>query len=116
MDLSNAFDTVDKTTLSIKLSELGISDIIHYSTAFINSYMSNRRVCIDKSNEVFKLNYGVPHGSILGPLLFIVYIYDMMNITKDNKMIVCADDTTVLVKGRNLTKTKQHCNDILQRF
>ena len=40
----------------------------------------------------------------------------MMNITKDNKMIVCADDTTVLVKGRNLTKTKQHCNDILQRF
>ena len=66
MDLSNAFDTVDKTTLNIKLSELGISDIIHYSTAFINSYMSNRRLCIDKSNEVFKLNYGVPHGSILG--------------------------------------------------
>ena len=40
----------------------------------------------------------------------------MMNITKENKMIVYADDTTVLVKGRNLTETKQHCNDILQRF
>ena len=113
MDLSKAFDTVDKTILSRKLNELGISDI---STELINSYMSNRRFCIDKSNEVFKLNYGVPQGSILGPLLFIVYIYDMMNITKENKMIVYADDTTVLVKGRNLTETKQHCNDILQRF
>ena len=40
----------------------------------------------------------------------------MMNITKENKMIVYADDTTVLAKGRNLTETKQHCNDILQRF
>ena len=40
----------------------------------------------------------------------------MMNITKENKIIVYADDTTVLVKGRNLTETKQHCNDILQRF
>ena len=58
----------------------------------------------------------VPQGSTLGPLLFIVYIYDMMNITKENKMIVYADDTTVLVKGRNLIETKQHCNDILQRF
>ena len=113
MDLSKAFDTVDKTILSRKLNELGISDI---STALINSYMSNRRFYIDKSNKVFKLNYVVPQGSILGPLIFIVYIYDMMNIKKENKMIVYADDTTVLVKGRNLTETKQHCNDILQRF
>ena len=40
----------------------------------------------------------------------------MMNITKENKMIFYADDTTVLAKGRNLTETKQHCNDILQRL
>ena len=55
-------------------------------------------------------------GSILGPLLFIMYTFDMTRITKQNKVIVYADDTTVLVSGRNLTETKQHCNDILDRF
>ena len=40
----------------------------------------------------------------------------MTNITKNNKVIVYADDTTVLVTGRNLTEAKQHCNDILERF
>ena len=40
----------------------------------------------------------------------------MTSITKHNKLIVYADDTTVLVSGRNLTETKQHCNDILNRF
>ena len=40
----------------------------------------------------------------------------MTNITKNNKIIVYADDTTVLVSGKNLTEAKQHCNDILNRF
>ena len=40
----------------------------------------------------------------------------MTSITKHNKIIVYADDTTVLISGRTLTETKQHCNDILSRF
>ena len=40
----------------------------------------------------------------------------MTSITKHNKLIVYADDTTVLISGRTLTETKQHCNDILNRF
>ena len=40
----------------------------------------------------------------------------MTNITDNNKVIVYADDTTVLITGRNLTEAKQHCNDILERF
>ena len=40
----------------------------------------------------------------------------MTEITKQNKIIVYADDTTVLVSGKNLTESKQHCNDILERF
>ena len=113
MDLSKAFDTVDKTILKHKLHELGLTEL---STSLIDSYMTNRKFCMMGDKEYYKLKYGVPQGSILGPLLFIMYTYDMTQITEHNKVIVYADDTTVLVSGRNLTETKQHCNDILTRF
>ena len=113
MDLSKAFDTVDKSILQQKLEKLGLDKS---STSLIGSYMSNRKFCMNNSTEQYSLIHGVPQGSILGPLLFIMYTYDMINITKENKLIVYADDTTVLIRGRNLTETKQHCNDILNRF
>ena len=113
MDLSKAFDTVDKSILKQKLYELGLT---HDSTSLINSYMSDRKLCMNNETDYYELAYGVPQGSILGPLLFIMYTFDMTQITKHNKVIVYADDTTVLVSGRSLTETKQHSNDILNRF
>ena len=103
MDLSKAFDTVDKIILKHKLHELGLTDL---STSLIDSYMSDRRFAMMDEKEYYKLKYGVPQGSILGPLLFIMYTYDLTKITEHNKVIVYADDTTVLVSGRNLTETK----------
>ena len=113
MDLSKAFDTVDKSILKQKLYELGLT---HDSISLINSYMSDRKLCMNNETNYYELSYGVPQGSILGPLLFIMYTFDMTRITKHNKLIVYADDTTVLVSGRSLTETKQHSNDILNRF
>ena len=82
----------------------------------IDSYMSDRKFCMNNESDYYNLTYGVPQGSILGPLLFIMYTFDMTTITKHNKLIVYADDTTVLVSGRSLLETKQHSNDILNRF
>ena len=113
MDLSKAFDTVDKYLLEQKLIKLGLCE---NSVMLITSYMSNRKFCMNKDKDYYNLTYGVPQGSILGPLLFIMYTYDMVDITQENKMIVYADDTTVLVSGRSMTEAIQHCNDILNRF
>ena len=113
MDLSKAFDTVDKTILNDKLHKLGLTEL---SRSLIESYMSDRKLCMTNDEDFYDLKYGVPQGSILGPLLFIMYTFDMTKITEQNKVIIYADDTTVLVSGRNMTETKQHCNDILTRF
>ena len=110
MDLSKAFDTVDKSILNNKLTELGLGN---YSSSLINSYISNRQFCMNSDLSLYyKLTYGVPQGSIQGPLLFIMNTHDMNKIAPENKVIVYGD-TTVLVSGRNLTEAKQHCNDIL---
>ena len=113
MDLSKAFDTVDKQILEHKLSALGICN---NSRSLIDSYISNRNFCMNNDETLYKLTHGVPQGSILGPLLFIMYTFDLVNVTQRNKVIVYADDTTVLVSGKSLTEAKQHCNAILDRF
>ena len=115
MDLSKAFDTVDRTLLHEKLNELGI---LGKSSDLIYDYMTNRHFSMsnDDMSKSYEMNYGVPQGSILGPLLFLVYIYDMKNISPQIKTIVYADDTTLIISGRSYTEAMQKSNAILQRY
>ena len=114
MDLSKAFDTVDKTILSYKMKQLGFDE---NSIKFIYDYLSGRSFCFsDQTNITYKLDYGVPQGSILGPLLFIMYTYDIKHLCPNDKSIVYADDTTVIVTGRTVHEASQKCNSILERF
>jgi len=114
MDLSKAFDTVDKKILCEKLNELGVRGV---NNKLIENYMTGRYFFIkNETNVAYHMNYGVPQGSILGPLLFLIYIYDMKYIAELIKTIVYADDTTLIIRGRTVAEAKQKANAILDRF
>ena len=99
MDLSKAFDCVDHEILLIKIQQYGV-----YSTPlrWISSYLSNREPYVSWNrvqSTSLNLNIGVPQGLILDPLLFIIYINDIVNSSKVLSFVLFDDDTTVYVQN-----------------
>ena len=95
LDLSKAFDTLNHKILLEKLSHYGINDV---ALNMFHSYLSNRVQYVsynDTNSHSLVLKTGGPQGSILGPLLFIIYINDLSNVSDKFKLINYADDSTL---------------------
>ena len=95
VDFKKAFDTVNHKILSNKLRSYNFGDS---SIKWIDSYLNQRKQSTLLNNyksNLKNVTCGVPQGSILGPLLFLVYINDLSTIIKHSKVLLYADDTVL---------------------
>ena len=102
LDLSKAFDTIDHKILIQKLDHYGIRGI---TQLWFQDYLKNRKQIVKynqiKSKEMV-IKSGVPQGSILGPILFLLYINDIENCSKLISFILFADDTNIFYSNKCL--------------
>ena len=108
LDIRKAFNTIDHESLLNKLNYDGISDT---ELQFFRSYLHNRKQCCNINSyksSVKTIKYGVPQGSILGPLLFIIYMNDLPKCIDNAHITMYADD-------RSSSTTVETCNDIKEK-
>ena len=108
VDYRKAFDMIDHTLLLKKLEMYGIS---RDSLQWFTSYLKDRRQLVklgDKQSSVAIVHHGIPQGSILGPLLFIVFINDLPLYVTSSRIDLYANDTTLT------SSTNYSCNGRLE--
>ena len=122
-DLEKAFDCVNHDILLVKMKYHGVSGVTY---SLIESYLKNRYQRVKFNNKLSnwgKIDTGVPQGSILGPLLFLIYVNDLPSfiqctVPSNTSVVLFADDTSVIVDdlnfmqlGKKLTTVFRAMND-----
>ena len=114
IDLSKAFDTVHHDILLAKLNHYGIKG---KTFNWIKTYLKHRKqFVLFKNTGLIEVICGVPQGSILGPLLFLIYINDMFKASKLVSSIMFADDTNFFMSHKNIKQMFSVMNEELEKF
>ena len=114
LDLKKAFDIVDHKILIAKLKTYGVQG---HALQWLISYLSGRKQVCKINNEISNtanITCGVPQGSNLGPLLFLVYINDLSDCLTSTKASMFADDTNISCCGGSSVEVEQKLNTDLE--
>ena len=109
LDLAKAFDSVDHEILLRKLEKYGIRGV---ALKLMTSYLENRQhktKCNEVESVLKILGIGVPQGSVLGPLLFLLFINDLPNVSKFMVKLF-ADDTLLAMSGNDIRTLEKNAN------
>lgn len=116
IDFSKAFDSLNHRSLLLKLEYYGFRGVV---LELFRSYLENREQCVlinEYMSKFMTLTAGVPQGSTLGPLLFNLYVNDIVNITTQATFIIYADDTSIFVQSNSPDELCQMANATLHKI